>query len=497
MNSLRDNLFLTAVTLVLATVWGVAWIAVSSLEAGGPLVRAVLLAFGVSLIGVVSNVMLRHANTQLRTARRAIESLLRLDPSDLEDAGAILSSLPASHPWRDVVSRLELRMVEQLRALSDIENERVAMELRGIDCAKKKDHASMILESLSDPVLVVDQYGELALANSAAERLFGFDGGGAEQRAVSQLVRCEKLMDLLHKTERHKVAITRQEDLEISLANGESRWHRVTATSFTGGDNNNNDGGDAHAPQSGGAVLVLRDLSTEKASQQRNAQFVSAVSHEMKTPLAGIKAYVELLVDGDATDEETREEFLDVINGQADRLKRLIDNLLNLSRIESGVVQVKKQVYPVNEILDEAARVVRPGAEEKQIELNCDLSPMCLNVLADRDQILQAAINLLSNAIKYTPEGGKVTLRSRSLDTQVQFEVEDTGIGLSEEDCHNVFEKFYRVQKDRDMAPGTGLGLPLAKSIVEEVHGGCLSVKSSPGKGSTFTVTLPGAAELS
>jgi two-component system phosphate regulon sensor histidine kinase PhoR len=110
--------------------------------------------------------------------------------------------------------------------------------------------------------------------------------------------------------------------------------------------------------------------------------------------------------------------------------------------------------------------------------------------------LLQAAINLLSNAIKYTPSGGKVALRSRIADSAVQFEVEDTGVGLSPEDCQRVFEKFYRVKKDQQMASGTGLGLPLAKHIVEDVHGGRMSVTSIVDSGSTFRVTLPSAAEL-
>ncbi len=121
---------------------------------------------------------------------------------------------------------------------------------------------------------------------------------------------------------------------------------------------------------------------------------------------------------------------------------------------------------------------------------------MYLSVLADRDMLLQTAINLLSNAIKYTPPGGTVTLRSRMQDESVVVEVEDTGVGLSPEDQKRVFEKFYRVKKDRQMASGTGLGLPLAKHIVEDVHGGSLTVQSQLGKGSTFRVTLPAANQL-
>jgi two-component system phosphate regulon sensor histidine kinase PhoR len=216
----------------------------------------------------------------------------------------------------------------------------------------------------------------------------------------------------------------------------------------------------------------------------------------MKTPLSGIKAYVELLADGDAEDDATREEFLEVINSQADRLQRLIDNLLNLARIEAGVVGVNKRPQSLNELLEETLHVVQHAAEQKRIELESDLSPMYLGVLVDHDMAMQAAINLLSNAIKYTPEGGHVTLRSRLADNEVQFEVQDTGVGLSEEDCSRVFEKFYRVKKDQNMAPGTGLGLPLAKHIVEDVHGGRLTVKSQLGAGSTFTVSLPQAAQM-
>jgi two-component system phosphate regulon sensor histidine kinase PhoR len=144
-------------------------------------------------------------------------------------------------------------------------------------------------------------------------------------------------------------------------------------------------------------------------------------------------------------------------------------------------------------LLEEAARVVQHAAEAKQIKLVTELSPLYLGVLADRDMLLQAAINLLSNAVKYTPAGGRVVLRSRTADDQVIFEVEDTGVGLSPDDCHRVFEKFYRVNKDKNMAAGTGLGLPLAKHIVEDVHGGSLTLRSKLGVGSTFTVSLPHA----
>jgi two-component system, OmpR family, phosphate regulon sensor histidine kinase PhoR len=158
---------------------------------------------------------------------------------------------------------------------------------------------------------------------------------------------------------------------------------------------------------------------------------------------------------------------------------------------------VNKSALSLNELLTEAVGVMQPAAEDKQISLASEFSPLYLGVLADRDMLLQAAINLLSNAVKYTKTGGNVTLRSRLSDQEVVFEVQDTGVGLSPEDCQRVFEKFYRVKKDRDMAQGTGLGLALVKHIVEDVHGGRIEVASEPGQGSTFRVSLPGLAQLS
>ena len=334
-------------------------------------------------------------------------------------------------------------------------------------------------------MIAVDAYDALLLANASAEQLFEIEPSHGK-RAITEFVRSEPLVAALNEVRRHQAPMSRTLELELgrsgrnaSLVQRDDQGHAQRG----------------RRRRTGRRRGVAR-YQRAKANQRQNAEFVSAASHEMKTPLAGIKAYVELLADGDAEDEETREEFLDVINGQADRLQRLIDNLLNIARIEAGVVKVSKQSQPLNEILSEAHRVVQPAAEAKQIRLTHDLSPLYLGVLVDRDMMLQAAINLLSNAVKYTPPGGQVTLRSRLLDGEVSFEVQDTGVGLSPEDCQRVFDKFYRVDKDKQMAQGTGLGLPLAKYIVEDVHNGRLSVESRLGEGSTFQIRLPGAGQL-
>ncbi|MBW3597127.1 MAG: cell wall metabolism sensor histidine kinase WalK [Planctomycetes bacterium] len=429
----------------------------------------------------------RRAGQREMALRRRIEFLTAAPPDSLES-----ESFPDFHPrdeWRttliqtrDCLKALAARNIylEQARGRAEIRARRLEDEVRRV---------SDVLTNFSDPVLAVDAYDEVVLANDSARRMFGLEGESAEKRMLAQLEHCEALVELLNETRRHKSAVQRCTEMPWTGDDGVSRTYQVTCRTLATAEPEEND-------SARGAVAVLQDISPQKAIQKRNAEFVSSVSHEMKTPLTSIKAYVELLADGDAEDEATREEFLGVITNQTTRLQRLIDNLLNLARIEAGVVSVDKKPQSLNGLLEEAAEVVRPAAERKQIKLQCELSPLYLGVLVDRDMLHQSAINLLSNAVKYTPEGGMVTLRSRLDDGQAVFEVSDTGVGLAPEDCEKVFEKFYRVKKDQSMAPGTGLGLPLAKHIVEDVHGGALTVESVLGQGSTFRAALPLVGEM-
>ncbi len=375
-------------------------------------------------------------------------------------------------------------LAERLRAS---ENERVRTEVRVRQLNSEHGQLEEVVAGLSDPVLAIDQFDELALSNPSARQLFDLPSECTEESAVRRLLSCEELVRVLMDTRRRKAPAQRTTEIKVTDKQGHEQLYQANCRSV---DVTTDADGPADVSEQR-AVAVLTEISDQKAIHKRHAEFVSAAAHEMKTPLSGIKAYVELLADGEAEDEETREEFLGVINGQADRLQRLIDNMLNLARIEAGVVEVDKRSQSLNELLEEAADVVGPAAERKRIQLAVNLSSMYLGIFTDRDMIMQSAINLLSNAIKYTDVGGTVTLRSRLDGTEAAFEVEDTGVGLSPEDCEKVFDKFYRVKKDSQMASGTGLGLPLAKHIVEDVHGGRLTLKSELGKGSTFHVALP------
>jgi len=460
---------------------------------GSWLVRLAALVVGTAMAAVAAMTLVWPRRQQLRTAHRYLDYLGHISPAEFssEVVNVRVPPLPDDHPLRDVTDRLAILLADAAAQIQELEHARNAAEIHAHRANEERDRSKAILDALEEPILAIDRFDDLILANPSAEALLGLHVGSTEQRALTQLVRCENLVNLLTSTSHRKNVESSSDEIEVADESGHGAWYRVTARKLAGADGA---GSDAAAA---GAVAVLRDIGETKTLQRRNADFVSAVSHEMKTPLAGIKAYVELLADGEAEDDQTRDEFLRVIASQADRLHRLVENLLNLARMEAGVVRVEKKPRPLNEILEEALNVVRPAAEAKRITLVSDLSRMYLGVLADRDMLLQAAINLLSNAIKYTPEGGQVTLRSRILDTDVRFEVEDTGVGLSEEDTKHVFEKFYRVKKDQKMASGTGLGLSVAKHIIEDVHGGTLTVRSALGRGSTFAATIPGSGQMS
>jgi two-component system phosphate regulon sensor histidine kinase PhoR len=475
-----------ALSSALAAVWLFEW-DVAPLT---PLARWGFLTVSVALSGGALVLLLDRAEQGQKAVRRYFELLCRVDHRDLsgETSATALPALPPGNPWHDVFHHVREQLAQYARHSHEAEHARAAAEIRAQRGAQRCEQLTGILAALPEPVVAVDEYENVVLTNASAAQLLFCEDGDVQQRTLSHLSRCEKLVEMLQDARRRRSPAVRACEVQLASPDGAPRWYNLSARSLAASG--------ASGDEGHGAVAVLRDISSLKAIQKRNAEFVSAVSHEMKTPLAGIKAYVELLADGDADDEATREEFLRVINGQADRLQRLIDNLLNLARMEAGVVAVNKNPQSLNDILEEAYHVVQPSAQQKNIALHKELSPMYLGVLVDRDLALQAAINLLSNAIKYTPPAGRVCLRSHMEEHRVRFEVEDTGVGISPEDCQKIFEKFYRVKKDQQMAQGTGLGLPLARHIVEEIHNGSLCVNSEPGVGSTFTVTLPKAAQL-
>jgi two-component system phosphate regulon sensor histidine kinase PhoR len=223
------------------------------------------------------------------------------------------------------------------------------------------------------------------------------------------------------------------------------------------------------------------------------SDFVSGVSHELRTPLSSIKAYVEMLVDGEADNDQTRGEFYNIIQSETNRLSRLIDNILNINRIEAGIVRVQREEIALAAVVSDAVEVMRPQARARQITISEQGSALGYSIYADKDMLYQALLNLLSNAIKYNQTGGRVTVETviDEIDRAVTIHVTDTGVGIPAEAQGHLFEKFYRVPDHKKLAKGTGLGLNLVKHVVETVHMGKVHMRSEPGCGSTFSMTLP------
>jgi two-component system phosphate regulon sensor histidine kinase PhoR len=207
-------------------------------------------------------------------------------------------------------------------------------------------------------------------------------------------------------------------------------------------------------------------------------------------------AYSEMLADGEAGDEKTMKEFCSVIQNQAKRLNRLIEDILNISRIESGLIKVNKGPVSLTILIEEQLQMIKSYAEEKNIQIIGQKPIVFDQVYADKDMISQVIVNLLSNAVKYTRPGGSVTIRT-GLDEiagVAMVSVTDTGVGIPENELCHLFEKFYRVEANKNVAKGTGLGLNLVKQIIEKVHNGRVFVESKVGVGSTFGFELPLAA---
>ena len=345
----------------------------------------------------------------------------------------------------------------------------------------ERQHAQAIIYSISDAVIVTDTFDELVLANESAARTFQFDLDNARRAPVDQIVRDEKLVELIRDMRQSNSKSGRRIIEHKIKGPGEERIFKVTLSAVA--DNN-----DAPA----GVVAVLHDMTREKEVAELKNDFVSSVSHELRTPLASIKAYVEMLIDGEADDEKTTHEFYEVIQNEANRLSRLIDNILNISRIESGLVQINKQPQSLTIILKEALEVIAPQARMKQITLVEQLTPVFYQTSADHDMLYQAVLNLLSNAIKYTPERGTITVQTAvdEAKRKVIARISDTGVGIPPKDLPFVFDKFYRAEANNHMAKGTGLGLSLVKHIIETVHRGRIFVESHVGKGSCFGFQL-------
>jgi two-component system phosphate regulon sensor histidine kinase PhoR len=252
-------------------------------------------------------------------------------------------------------------------------------------------------------------------------------------------------------------------------------------------------------PVGGGAseghVWSVRDVTQQKLADEMREQFVNAATHELRTPLANIKAYAETLSLADMINVEEQKAFCNTIDDEVTRLARFVDDLLQLSRMEVGSTSLSRQVTDMERLFHEMINKVRPQMKRKGITFDVHLPGKLPELVVDKDKLTVALVNLLGNAAKYTPEGGRVQLHVELADGALRIEVEDTGIGISADEVPKLFDKFFRSADPRVHEQiGSGLGLSLTNEIVR-LHGGRLTVHSELEKGSKFAVTMPLSAE--
>lgn len=372
-----------------------------------------------------------------------------------------------------------LRQYEsELQRLSMTKGE---LEISGKLQKKQTRRFDAALRSIDQPVVLCDTRDHVLFVNAAARQLGLVEADSTSSSGTfGDLSKLIAFQQLVHDTRTRAVAAPRRTAELIFTVNHQPVPFRTTVTSLFDDQN-----------ELLGTLAVLTDVREEKSAKARHAEFVSSVAHEFKTPMASIRAFLEMLIDGDISEPDEQKEMFEKIDFQVERLNRLVGNLLNLARIESGAVKVSRADCDLNDVIQRAAEVVRPLAGEKGQQFVTDLSQLYLPVHVDRDLLGQAIINLLSNAVKYTPENGRITLRSHMAELEAIISVEDTGYGIPPESLPKIFDRFYRVPEHQHAAKGTGLGLAFVQSIAEDLHNGHIDVESTVGVGSKFSMRIP------
>lgn len=344
------------------------------------------------------------------------------------------------------------------------------------EISNEKSKLETILKYMADGLIAVDLSGEIIHINEAARTLLELSDEETADLDFSAVLRRLGKKDITDGI-RH---ITSSETMN-EVINYRSRILSVRYARFMADDDNDI-----------GVIMLIQDITEGQKLEKMQTDFVANVSHELRTPLTTIRSYTETLLDGGVEDEETRKNFLTVIDDETERMARLVKELLQLSRLDNETEKMNMEELEVGSLLDDCVRKVLLTAESKQQSVECPFRRQRpLYIFADRDKIQQVLLNILMNAIKYTQDGGKIRIDSFIRGDTVNISVADNGIGISEAEISRIFERFYRVDKARSRSMGgTGLGLSIAKQITE-VHDGKISVRSREGEGTTMTVTLP------
>lgn len=358
------------------------------------------------------------------------------------------------------------------------------------DVVRERRRLEAILENLADGVIACDQEGRITLTNEAVRTLHSLPPQAppletwAERLRIAQAGTAsdpDKELPLLRAL---RGEVVRDEELLVEVDGGRTRTVLASAQPIW----------ETGATQSG-AVVVIHDITDRKEAERLKDEFFALVSHELRTPLTSILGYIEILRED--VDDPQAAQSLEVVDRNARRLQRLVGDLLFTAQLENGNLPLELGTVDLASVATEAVEALEHRARRRSIELSTEIAPIP-SLPGDSDRLGQVLDNVISNALKYTPEGGRVDLRVFEDDAgYAVVEVEDTGIGISEEEQERLFERFFRASTATDrVIQGVGLGLAIVKAIVEG-HGGSVAVRSEEGAGTTFRVELPMAGARS
>jgi len=418
---------------------------------GGVGLAVALLAAGISLI------ISRRISHPLEQMKHSAESIARGDwkkPLSVNSDSVEISALS------NALNQMALQLEDRIKTITNQSNESEA-----------------VLSSMVEGVLAVDAAENIIRLNKAAGKLLEIKPDSAEGRPIHEVVRNSLLREFIERT------LSGIENVETDLTIGNQNEIFLQAHGAVLKD---------MQEKSIGAVIVLNDVTRLRRLETVRKDFVANVSHELKTPITLIKGFVETLQQGALEKREEAERFLNIMSKQVERLNAIIEDLLSLSRLEqdSEKSAISMEKTKVIQILESAIRDCESKLLEKKIsiQLNCSNE---LEVFANSPLLNQAVLNLVDNALKYSEQGEKITVEAFVTGTEIVIEVQDWGCGIGSEHLPRLFERFYRIDQARSrQMGGTGLGLAIVKHIVQE-HGGSVSVNSTLGKGSRFSIHLP------
>lgn len=378
----------------------------------------------------------------------------------------------------DFSKRIALTSTDEIGVLAKAFNymsEQIQLRIKDVTTSRSRLEA--VLLNMFEGVMVVDEKGNILLVNQTWKKVLCIKDDPVKKRPI-EVIRNIEIQEIVEETLKFDKNI---EPKEVSVMVPDEKILLIYATPII------------RAGKAEGAVFVFHDITELRRLEKIRQDFVANVSHELRTPVASIKGYAETLLNGAIDDKDNAQEFLEIINSDSNRLAILINDLLDLSKVESG--ELKLELKPINlkDLICKVVSSLKSQAKARSVITHLDVPANIPSVMADEMRIAQVLLNLIDNAIKYNNQNGEIFISVKDINGFVQVDIKDTGLGIPENDLPRLFERFYRVDKahSRELG-GTGLGLAIVKHIIQ-AHNGEVSVTSVLSSGSTFSFTIPKA----